>query len=393
MVDTGFMDWPFFEQRHRELAPALEAVTSNELVAIAEQARDEASMDEACRALVAKLGQHGFLNCACLHDLNDSFDVRSLSVSRDILARFAGLADFAFAMQGLGTGPLSLFGTEAQRNHYIPPVMRGERIAAFALSEPQAGSDVSAIATTAHQAGGDYVINGTKTWISNGGIADHYAVCARTGEASGKRGLSMFMIDADNPGLRVAERIQVMAPHPLATIVLEDCRVPKSSLVGKLGDGFKIAMSTLDIFRTTVGAAALGFARCALDEAIAWVSERVVFGRPLADYQLTQQKIAEMATDVDASALLVYRSAWSKDTLGGRNTRPASMAKLYATEAAQQVIDKAVQLLGGRGLVSGARVESLYREIRALRIYEGTSEIQKLIIANSVMTESVRDPK
>jgi len=285
---------------------------------------------------------------------------------------------------------ISIAGTAAQRDAYLPPVMRGERIAAFALSEPQAGSDVGAIATTAARDGDSYVLNGTKTWISNGGIADHYVVFARTGEEPGKQGgtngLSAFIVDAGTPGLEVVARIPVIAPHPLATIAFRDCRVPAHALLGAAGDGFKIAMATLDVFRTTVGAAALGFARRALDEALRRCSEREVFGKPLSTYQLTQAKIADMALAVDAAALLVYRAAWTKDVLGRRVTREASMAKLYATEAAQQVIDMAVQLFGGMGVVSGVAVEGLYREIRALRIYEGTSEIQRLVIANAVMS-------
>jgi len=264
-------------------------------------------------------------------------------------------------------------------------VIRGERIAAFALSEPQAGSDVGAIATTAARDGAGYVLEGTKTWISNGGIADHYVVFARTGEEKGTRGLSAFIVDAGTPGLKIAARIRTIAPHPLATLVFEACRVPASALLGNPGDGFKIAMGTLDVFRTTVGAAALGLARRALEEALRRSRERVAFGKPLAEYQLTQAKIADMALAIDAAALLVYRAAWTRDVLQRRVTREAAMAKLYATEAAQQVIDMAVQIFGGTGVVSGVTVEGLYRDIRALRIYEGTSEIQKLVIAGAVL--------
>jgi acyl-CoA dehydrogenase len=288
-------------------------------------------------------------------------------------------------MQGLGTGPISLFGNEAQKRKYLPPVMRGKRIAAFALSEPQAGSDVSAIATAAARSGNEYVLNGTKTWISNGGLADHYVVFARTGEGAGSKGLSAFIVDADAQGLKIAERISLIAPHPLATLTFKDCHVPVTARLGVPGEGFKIAMATLDVFRTTVGAAALGFARRALDEALVRCQERAVFGKPLAEYQLTQAKIAEMALAIDAAALLVYRAAWAKDVLGKRVTREAAMAKLHATEAAQQVIDMALQLHGGTGVVRDAPVERLYREIRALRIYEGTSEIQKLVIASAVL--------
>ena len=385
MPDTTFLDWPFFEARHRALAEQLDEFAKTKLAELAHGAEDDAALDRACREIVHRLGAEGFLNQCCVSEPGGKFDVRSLALSRETLARHGGLADFCFAIQGLGTGPISLFGNEAQKRKYLPPVMRGKRIAAFALSEPQAGSDVSAIATQAARSGSEYVLNGTKTWISNGGLADHYIVFARTGEAPGARGLSAFIVDADAQGLKVAERIAIMAPHPLATLVFKDCHVPVAARLGVPGEGFKIAMATLDVFRTTVGAAALGFARRALDEALARCRERAVFGKPLAEYQLTQAKIAEMALAVDAAALLVYRAAWTKDVLGRRVTREAAMAKLYATEAAQQVIDMAVQLHGGTGLLAGAPVERLYREIRALRIYEGTSEIQKLVVASSVL--------
>lgn len=383
---SGFAQWPFFEQRHRTLIAALDEFAEAELVALAEGAgEDDDAQDAACREIVRRLGVAGFLNCSAVADPEGQFDVRGLCLSRDTLACHAPLADFAFAMQGLGTGPISIAGSAQQRADYLPPVMRGERLAAFALSEPNAGSDVSAISSTARREGAEFVLDGVKTWISNGGIADHYVVFARTGEAPGARGLSAFIVDADNPGLSVEERIRVIAPHPLATIKLENCRVPASAMVGNPGEGFKVAMSTLDVFRTSVGAAALGFARRGLSEALNRVRERSVFGKPLSDYQLTQAKIAEMAVEIDASSLLVYRSAWSKDTFGGRNTCPSSMAKMYATEKAQEVIDKAVQLFGGLGVVHGVPVESLYRDIRALRIYEGTTEVQKLVIANAVL--------
>jgi len=386
MADTRYLDWPFFEPRHRALAEQLHDFAGASLAPIAHvPAGDEARLDQACREIVQRLGAEGFLNQCCLLEPGASFDVRGLALSRETLARHAGLADFCFAMQGLGTGPISLFGTEAQRRKYLPPVMRGRSIAAFALSEPQAGSDVGAIATRATRSGGDYVLNGTKTWISNGGLADSYVVFARTAEGEGSRGLSAFIVDAGIPGFQVAERIALAAPHPLATLEFRDCRVPARALLGEPGEGFKIAMATLDVFRTTVGAAALGFARRALDEALGRSRTRKVFGKPLAEFQLTQARIADMALAVDASALLVYRAAWTKDVLGRRITREAAMAKLHATEAAQQVIDAALQLHGGTGVVSGNPVETLYREIRALRIYEGTSEIQKLIIASAVL--------
>ncbi|OFZ87814.1 MAG: acyl-CoA dehydrogenase [Betaproteobacteria bacterium RBG_16_66_20] len=391
MADASYLGWPFFEERHRRLARELEQFAASGLAGLGLGGKDGAAqydgaaVDAACREIVRRLGQAGLLNHCCVLAPGDRFDVRSLALSRDLLARHEALADFAFAMQGLGTGPISLSGDERQRAAYLPAVMRGERIAAFALSEPQAGSDVGAIATTAARDGQGYVLNGTKTWISNGGIADHYVVFARSGEEKGTRGLSAFIVDAGTPGLEIAARIRTIAPHPLATLVFDACRVPESALLGEPGEGFQIAMSTLDVFRTTVGAAALGLARRALDEALQRSRERTVFGKPLAEFQLTQAKIADMALAVDTAALLVYRAAWTRDVLQRRVTREAAMAKLHATEAAQQVIDMAVQLFGGTGVVSGAIVETLYRDIRALRIYEGTSEIQRLVIAGAVL--------
>ena len=385
MADASYLGWPFFEERHRQLVRELEQFAASGLAGLGHGAQDDAAIDAACREIVRRLGHAGLLNHCCVVASGGRFDVRSLALSRDVLARHDALADFAFAMQGLGTGPISLSGNERQRAAYLPAVMRGERIAAFALSEPQAGSDVGAIATTATRDGPGYVLNGTKTWISNGGIADHYIVFARSGEEKGTRGLSAFIVDAGTPGLQIAARIRTIAPHPLATLAFEACRVPESALLGKPGEGFRIAMSTLDVFRTTVGAAALGLARRALDEAVRRSRERTVFGKPLAEFQLTQAKIGDMALAVDAAALLVYRAAWTRDVLQRRVTREAAMAKLYATEAAQQVIDMAVQLFGGSGVVSGTTVEALYRDIRALRIYEGTSEIQRLVIAGAVL--------
>ncbi len=387
MPDRSFLDWPFFEPRHKALAARLDAFAASGLAGLGHGATDDASLDAACREIVRRLGSAGFLDAGCVPEPDGAFDVRTLALSRETLARHEGLFDFCFAMQGLGTGPISLFGSAAQRQHYLPPVQRGERIAAFALSEPQAGSDVSALATTARRDGDAWVLDGTKTWISNGGLADHYVVFARSEATPGARGLSAFIVDARTPGLEIAARIPLIAPHPLATLVFRDCRVPGSALIGQPGEGFKIAMATLDVFRTTVGAAALGFARRALDEAAKRAREREVFGKPLAEHQLTQARIAEMALQVDAAALLVYRAAWVKDVQRRRVTREAAMAKLYATEAAQSVIDSAVQLFGGMGVVSGMPVESLYREIRALRIYEGTSEIQKLVIGGAVLGE------
>jgi acyl-CoA dehydrogenase len=384
MADHTFLDWPFFDGSHRDLADALRAWTAAEIAPHA-----EANIDDACRDLVRRLGAAGWLRHnvpAAYGGANDEIDVRSLCLIRETLAYADGLAEFAFAMQGLGSASIALFGSNALKQAYLPPVARGESIAAFALSEREAGSDAAALATTADRDGNTYVLNGEKTWISNGGIADHYVVFARTGEAPGAKGLSAFVVDADTVGLSIAGRIEVIAPHPMATLRFEDCRVAADRLVGDPGAGFKVAMATLDVSRSTVGAAALGFARRALDEAVGRAAERTVFGQRLADFQMTQAKIADMAVKVDAAALLVYRAAWSKDHFRGRVTREAAMAKLFATEAAQEVIDEAVQIFGGDGVVRGNTVESLYRDIRALRIYEGTSEIQKLIIAGQTMT-------
>ncbi len=385
MADRSFLGWPFFEAGHREFAAALDAWAGEHLGHV-----DHDDVDAACRQLVAALGTAGWLNHAAPPPGSDGrirLDVRTLCLAREILARHSGLADFAFAMQGLGSGSMSLFGTPGLQQAYLPDVRAGRKIAAFALSEPEAGSDVAAMSTTAEADGDHYVLNGEKTWISNGGIADYYTVFARTGEAPGARGLSAFIVDADNPGLSIAERIQVIAPHPLARLRFDNCRVPASHRLGEAGQGFKVAMATLDIFRSTVGAAALGFARRALDEALERTSTRQLFGAPLSDLQLTQARLADMAVDIDASALLIYRAAWTRDCVADRVTREAAMAKLYATEAAQQVVDSAVQLFGGLGVTSGVKVEELYRDVRALRIYEGASEVQKIIIARQALAE------
>lgn len=375
------LSWPFFEPRHKNLAARIEdfAPTATELT-------DHHDVDGSCRALVKALGAAGLLNHTV--PLDGPLDVRTLCLARDGLARVSGLADFAFAMQGLGAGPISIAGTDAQRAAYLPRVARGEAIAAFALTEPKSGSDVAAMDTTATVEGDSVVLNGEKTWISNGGIADFYVVFARTGEAPGAKGLSAFIVDADTPGLHIAERLEVMAPHPLARLTFDNCRVPLANRVGEAGRGFGLAMATLDIFRSTVGAAALGFARAALDATLARAHGRHLFGAPLGDLPLAQASIAEMALGVDAAALLVYRAAWTKDQGAKRVTREASMAKLFATETAQQVIDKAVQLHGGDGVRSGTKVEELYREIRALRIYEGASEVQKIVIARAALAAS-----
>jgi acyl-CoA dehydrogenase len=377
MSDRSFLDWPFFEPRHCELAGALEAWCAAYLPV------DHADVDAACRSLVAMLGQGGWLRHSGAGEV-ERLDVRTLCLIRETLARHDGLADFAFAMQGLGMGAVSLFGTPEQRA-WLDRTRAGTAIAAFALTEPGSGSDVAATATTAVRGPGGWVLNGTKTWISNGGIADVYVVFARTGEAPGARGLSAFLMPADVAGLHVTERLEVIAPHPLATLQLDKVTLPEGALIGRAGEGFKVAMSVLDVFRSTVGAAALGFARRALDEALARVQARRIQGQALAELQMVQGHLADMALKVDAAALLVYRAAWTKDMGAARVSREAAMAKLYATEAAQEVIDMAVQLHGGDGVRHGSVVESLYREIRALRIYEGASDVQRVVIARSIL--------
>jgi acyl-CoA dehydrogenase len=385
MLDASFLSWPFFEERHRTFAASLQEWAEREVHPLVEHH----NVDASCRRLVRRLGEDGWLKAVVPETyggLHHSFDVRTLCLARETLAYQEGLADFAFAMQGLGTGPITLFGTEELKRRYLPAVAQGEAIAAFALSEPEAGSDVAAMSTTAVPDGSDHVcIDGVKTWISNGGIADHYVVFVRTGEAPGAKGLSAFVVDAETPGLTIENRIDVIAPHPLATLRFENCRVPLSQRIGGPGEGFKVAMATLDIFRSTVGAAALGLARRAMDDALRHASSRQLFGAPLADLQLTQAALADMATDVDSSALLVYRAAWTKDQGAARVTREAAMAKMHATESAQMVIDKAVQIFGGLGVMKGVKVEELYREIRALRIYEGATEVQKVVIARELV--------
>ena len=389
MADVSYLDWPFLDESHRTLARDFRAWADKEIAPLAEdEPHGGDALDDLARELVARLASGGWLQYSVPAPWGgkyETLDVRALCLMRETLAQYSGMADFSFVMQGLGSGPISLFGSEDIRTKYLPGVAAGERIAAFALSEPDSGSDVAAMATEARKDGNHYVIDGEKTLISNGGIADQYVVFARTGEAPGAKGLSAFVVDSDAPGFDVTERFDVIAPHPLGRLKFENCRVPASHLLGNPGDGFKIAMSSLDVFRSTVGAAALGFARRALDEAAAQAQARKSFGKPLADYQLIQEKIADMALKIDAAALLVFRSAWTKDTQGGRVTREAAMAKLFATESAQEVIDQAVQIFGGMGVVVGSTVERLYREIRALRIYEGTSEIQKLIIAGQAL--------
>ena len=378
------LSWPFFDDGHRRFAEALTRWADATLPALPHD-----DVDAACRARVKALGEAGFLKAVVPAEhggLYDKLDVRTLCLAREILAFRDGLSDFAFAMQGLGSASISLFGSAALKARYLPPVRDGRAIAAFALSEPEAGSDVAALAATAKLDGASHLrIDGSKTWISNGGIADHYVVFARTGEGPGAKGLSAFVVDAAAPGLSVTERIEVIAPHPLATLRFEGVRVPVGNRLGGPGDGFKVAMATLDVFRSTVGAAALGFARRALHETVERAASRKLFGAPLAELQLTQAAIADSASEVDASALLVYRAAWTKDQGAARVTREAATAKMFATEAAQRVIDRAVQLHGGSGVTKGVKVEELYREIRALRIYEGATEVQKVVIARELL--------
>lgn len=378
MADVSFLDWPFFEERHRVLAAGLEAWCAAHLPV------DHGDVDGACRGLVADLGAGGWLRHSGA-GIGERLDVRSLCLIRETLARHDGLADFSFAMQGLGMGAVSLFGTVEQRD-WLEKTRSGAAISGFMLTEPGAGSDVAATASTAQRVQGGWVLNGEKTYISNGGIADVYVVFARTGEAPGAKGLSAFLMPAASAGLEVVERIEVIAPHPLARLRMTDVHLPEGALIGKPGEGFKIAMSVLDVFRSTVGAAALGFARRALEEALARVKARRIQGAALAELQMVQGHLADMALQIDAAALLIYRAAWVKDQGAARVSREAAMAKLYATEAAQKIIDMAVQLHGGDGVRHGFAVEALYREIRALRIYEGASDVQRVIIARAILT-------
>ena len=374
-MSLAHLHWPFFEPRHREFAAALDAWAATHV-----RDRHGDDVDATCRALVRELGAAGWLQ----HAVGEHLDTRLLCLTREVLARHEGLADFAFAMQGLGSGALSLAGTPAQRERWLPAVARGECITAFALSEPDAGSDVAAMRCAARIEGDTAILDGEKTWISNGGIADLYVVFCRTGEAPGARGISAFAVEAGTPGFEIAERIEVIAPHPLARLRFNGCRVPLSQRIGAAGEGFKVAMRTLDVFRTSVAAAALGFARRAMEEGLARAQARPMFGQQLADFQLTQAKLAQMALSIDSAALLTYRAAWERDQ-GLNVTRAAAMAKLAATEGAQQVIDAAVQLFGGLGVTRGQVVERLYREILSLRIYEGASEVQQLIIGRDLL--------
>jgi len=385
MPDRTYLNWPFFEDHHRKLAADIESWCAREM----SDFDHDSDVDAACRTVVKKFGDAGWLKYSVPKSgggMHERLDVRSICIIRETLARRSGLAEFSFAMQGLGSGPISQFGSEALKKKFLPGVVAGERIPAFAISEADAGSDLSAMQTTAKKSGNGYLINGTKTWISNAGIATLYVVFCRFPEG-GPTSFIALVVEAGNPGMNIAKRIQVIAPHPLGTLEFKDCHVGADALIGTEGKGMGVALGTLDIFRSTVGAAALGFARHALEESMAWTKNRKAFGQKLSDFQMTKAKLAEMALAIDASALLVYRAAWTRDTGQDRIPREAAMAKLFSTESAQRVIDDAVQLHGGMGVVHGSPVERLYREIRALRIYEGTSEIQKLILAEQLLKE------
>jgi acyl-CoA dehydrogenase len=383
VADRAYLEWPFLEDRHRALATELDGWAHEHL-----SGAHATEVDAECRALVRLLGEAGWLAHAVggteYGGATDRIDTRAVCLIRETLARHSALADFAFAMQGLGSGAISLFGTDGQKARYLGPVVRGTAIAAFALSEPAAGSDVAALACAARSDGDAYVLDGEKTWVSNGGIADFYVVFARTGEAPGSRGISAFVVDAETPGFTIAERIDVIAPHPLARLRFTNCRVPAAQRIGDPGGGFKVAMATLDVFRTSVAAAAIGMARRALDEALRRATTRQMFGQALADFQLTQARLAGMATGIDAAALLTYRAAWLRDR-GRPVTVEAAMAKMTATETAQQVIDGAMQIFGGLGVVADETVARLYSEIRPLRIYEGATEVQQLIVARGII--------
>lgn len=374
--------WPFFDEAHRDFADRVEKWAAEH---IGMEPRLYADLEAESVRYVRALGTAGLLQVVAPEEGGAAIDVRMICIARETLARYSALAEVMFAMQGLGSAPITLFGRLETQRKYLPGVRAGDKVAAFALSEPEAGSDVASLATIATKVAGGWRLNGVKTWISNAGIADHYVVVARTAEAPGAKGLSAFVMDGDTPGFRVVEKLHIISPHVIATIEFKDCFVPDENLLGQPGEGFKVAMATLDIFRSTVGASALGFARRALQEALARASGRISMGRPLFEHQLIQGKIADMATEIDAAALLVYRAAWTRDALSVRITRESSMAKLYATEMAQRVVDEAVQIFGGLGVTKGNKPEELYRDVRALRIYEGASEIQRVIIARQTM--------
>ncbi len=390
MADRTFLSWPFLEEKHSALYDRVEAWAKAHASIMHGEDESSAAAAKVVRNLVAEMGKAGLLAIAT-GGVGDApfgpLDARALCICREVLARYGGLADFAFAMQGLGTGPIGLFGTPEQKQKYLPDVAQGKAISAFALSEQAAGSDVSSLAMKATRDGNGWRLDGEKTWISNAGIADVYVAFARTGEAPGAKGLSAFIIEATAPGFSVPKTIDLIAPHPIGKLAFDGVKVTEADLIGKPGGGFAIAMGTLDVFRSTVGAAALGFARRAMDEAVKHATNRKIFGGSLADLQLTKAKIADMALSIDAAALLIYRSAWTKDVKGARVSRESAMAKLFATEEAQKVIDAAVQIFGGLGVTRGNIAESLYREIRALRIYEGASEVQKIVIAGRVLAE------
>jgi len=388
MPDTSYLAWPFFEDRHRRRAADLERFATSELSALANQAHDDDSVDATCREIVRRLGRTGMLEPCCVTVPDGAFDVRSLCLSRDVLARHEGLADFAFAMQGLGTGPISLFGTAAQRQAYLPPVTRGEKIAAFALSEPQAGSDVGAIVTTAKRDGDGYVINGTKTWISNGGIADHYVVFARTGSEPGAKGLSAFVVDADTPGLTVAARIRTIAPHPLATLAFHNCRIRARALLGVEGEGFKIAMSTLDRSRLAIAAQAVGIAQGAIDAALAYAAERRQFDSRVVDFQAIQFMLADMASQTEAARQLVYVACARVDDDDPNLPYWTSAAKLIAGDTAMRVTTDAVQIFGGYGYISDYPVERMMRDAKITQLYEGTQQVQRLVIARRLLARA-----
>ena len=383
MTDTSFLEWPFLNKSHKDLYFKLEDWAENNLKDL-----DHNNVDNTCKLLVSKLGSAGFLNYSGISEENPKVDVRSLCLIRETLAKHDGLADFSFAMQGLGSMPISLHGNSKQQKFWLPNIQSGHAISAFALSEPRSGSDVANLELMAKRERNGYVLNGEKTWISNGGIADVYTVFARTGEGPGAKGLSAFIVPANTPGLLIKERIEAVSPHPLATLSFENLFLDADAMIGQPGDGFKIAMASLDNMRSTVGAAALGFARRAFQESVTRSKSRVLFGAPLGDLQMIQGHLADMCVDIDASALLIYRAAWVKDSGAERITKEAAMAKLYATERAQVVIDKAVQIHGGDGVRKGHIVESLYREIRALRIYEGATDVQKIIIARNALSSN-----
>lgn len=390
-----YLQWPFFDSSHRELVAELDQWCRANLTKAGQSGHDR-EVRSRCRDLVRDMADGGWFRYLVTREyggIHERVDLRSVCLIREVLASYSGLSDFVFAMQGLGSCAILLHGTDEQKYAYLPDVVAGNKIAAFAMTEISSGSDVAAMQTRAESTGEGYVINGTKTFISNGGIADYYIVFARTGEAPGAKGLSALIVDADSSGLDDSEEIHTMAPHPLSVLRFNQCHVPSEALIGESGSGFRYGMAVLDMFRATVASAALGFSRRALHEATGRALSRELFGATLASHPVTQSRLAEMAVDVDASALLIYRAAWEFDALGTSTTRSSSMAKLFSTERAQRVVDKAVQMFGGMGVVSGVVVEELYREVRALRIYEGASEVQKLVIARKHLGEFQQAPE